>query len=230
MSIGLATLSGYQFHHYTNKNSGPVIKKTLSSKEFNSLKATTDIVDIELHVSDKYKTIYHGLKRFKPSVAVKNGQLEINQANKGGSYSITANNKVIIYLPAKELQKINIDPADGDINFNGKIQAKNVKIHSDDGDLSAKYLQADTAKLTSDDGDVSISNLLTKKGATVHSDDGNIRIKHSNAKGYRLTSDDGDVTFNGNTYDNADGDSYYKNTKTTNLLSAHSDDGDININ
>ena len=119
---------------------------------------------------------------------------------------------------------------DGDIDADGKVQAKNVKLHSDDGDVNFDDLRISSGKITSDDGDISVSNLLTRKGATVESDDGDIRIRKSNASGYRLTSDDGDVTFKGDTSDNDDGGSYYKNTKSSNLLSAHSDDGDVNVN
>ena len=230
LAVGVTTLAGCSFHCFTDKNSGPAIKKTLSSKAFNSLKVTTDITDVELHASDHYKVIYRGLKRFKPSVHVKNGQLEINQVNQGGSYNINSDNTVVIYLPTKELQKLNIDLEDGDIDSYGTIQTKSAKLHSDDGDVDFDHLQADTATVTSDDGDIAVDNLLTKKGATVRSDDGDIRIKHSNASGYRLTSDDGDVTFKGNTDDSDDSSSYRQNTGSTNLLSAHSDDGDVNVN
>ena len=213
LTISLITLSGCSFHLFTNKNSGPTIKRTLSSKKFNSLKVASDITDVELHASNQYKVIYHGLKRFKPSVNVKNGQLKITQTSNGVSYNIKEGNTVAIYLPAKELQNININLSDGDIDADGKVQAKNVKLHSDDGDVNFDDLRISSGKITSDDGDISVSNLLT-----------------SNASGYRLTSDDGDVTFKGDTSDNDDGGSYYKNTKSSNLLSAHSDDGDVNVN
>ena len=230
LTISLITLSGCSFHLFTNKNSGPTIKRTLSSKKFNSLKVASDITDVELHASNQYKVIYHGLKRFKPSVNVKNGQLKITQTSNGVSYNIKEGNTVAIYLPAKELQNININLSDGDIDADGKVQAKNVKLHSDDGDVNFDDLRISSGKITSDDGDISVSNLLTRKGATVESDDGDIRIRKSNASGYRLTSDDGDVTFKGDTSDNDDGGSYYKNTKSSNLLSTHSDDGDVNVN
>ncbi|WP_230853119.1 DUF4097 domain-containing protein [Lactobacillus crispatus] len=113
LTISLITLSGCSFHLFTNKNSGPTIKRTLSSKKFNSLKVASDITDVELHASNQYKVIYHGLKRFKPSVNVKNGQLKITQTSNGVSYNIKEGNTVAIYLPAKELQNININLSDG---------------------------------------------------------------------------------------------------------------------
>ena len=60
---------------------------------------TSDITDVELHASNQYKVIYHGLKRFKPSVNVKNGQLKITQTSNGVSYNIKEGNTVAIYLP-----------------------------------------------------------------------------------------------------------------------------------
>lgn len=56
-------------------------------------------------------------------------------------------------------------------------------------------------------------------------------MKQSNAHGYYLSSDDGDVTFKGTDHDNDDdGGSYTKNISSSNVLFAHSDDGDVTVN
>ena len=124
LTLGLF-LAGCKFHTYTDKNSGPVVKQTLSEQKFNSMKVSTDIVDTELHVGKTHKVIYRGLKRFKPSVQIKNGILTIKQENKGGRYRISKDNVIAIYLPAKELQKIDMHLEDGDVDFYGNIQTVN---------------------------------------------------------------------------------------------------------
>lgn len=131
LTLGLF-LAGCKFHTYTDKNSGPVVKQTLSEQKFNSMKVSTDIVDTELHVGKTHKVIYRGLIRFKPSVQIKNGILTIKQENKGGRYRISKDNVIAIYLPAKELQKIDMHLEDGDVDFYGNIQAKNIALSAED--------------------------------------------------------------------------------------------------
>lgn len=211
LTLGLF-LAGCKFHTYTDKNSGPVVKQTLSEQKFNSMKVSTDIVDTELHVGKTHKVIYRGLIRFKPSVQIKNGILTIKQENKGGRYRISKDNVIAIYLPAKELQKIDMHLEDGDVDFYGNIQAKNIA-------------------LSAEDGDITIDSLYAKNKAKITSEDGDIKVKQSNAHGYYLSSDDGDVTFKGTDHDNDDdGGSYTKNISSSNVLFAHSDDGDVTVN
>ena len=211
LTLGLF-LAGCKFHTYTDKNSGPVVKQTLSEQKFNSMKVSTDIVDTELHVGKTHKVIYRGLIRFKPSVQIKNGILTIKQENKGGRYRISKDNVIAIYLPAKELQKIDMHLEDGDVDFYGNIQAKNIA-------------------LSAEDGDITIDSLYAKNKAKIDSEDGDIKVKQSNAHGYYLSSDDGDVTFKGTDHDNDDdGGSYTKNISSSNVLFAHSDDGDVTVN
>ena len=200
LTLGLF-LAGCKFHTYTDKNSGPVVKQTLSEQKFNSMKVSTDIVDTELHVGKTHKVIYRGLKRFKPSVQIKNGILTIKQENKGGRYRISKDNVIAIYLPAKELQKIDMHLEDGDVDF-----------------------------YDSEDGDIEVDKLFATNGAKITSEDGDIKVKQSNAHGYYLSSDDGDVTFKGTDHDNDDdGGSYTKNISSSNVLFAHSDDGDVTV-
>ena len=211
LTLGLF-LAGCKFHTYHDKNSGPVVKQTLSEQKFNSMKVSTDIVDTELHVGKTHKVIYRGLIRFKPSVQIKNGILTIKQENKGGRYRISKDNVIAIYLPAKELQKIDMHLEDGDVDFYGNIQAKNIA-------------------LSAEDGDITIDSLYAKNKAKITSEDGDIKVKQSNAHGYYLSSDDGDVTFKGTDHDNDDdGGSYTKNISSSNVLFAHSDDGDVTVN
>ena len=77
----------------------------------------------------------------------------------------------------------------------------------------------------------SADKLFTTNGAKITSEDGDIKVKQSNAHGYYLSSDDGDVTFKGTDHDNDDdGGSYTKNISSSNVLFAHSDDGDVTVN
>ena len=231
ITLGLF-LAGCKFHTYTDKNSGPVVKQTLSEQKFNSMKVSTDIVDTELHVGKTHKVIYRGLIRFKPSVQIKNGILTIKQENKGGRYRISKDNVIAIYLPAKELQKIDMHLEDGDVDFYGNIQAKNIALSAEDGDITIDNLYAkNKAKIDSEDGDIEVDKLFTTNGAKITSEDGDIKVKQSNAHGYYLSSDDGDVTFKGTDHDNDDdGGSYTKNISSSNVLFAHSDDGDVTVN
>ena len=161
LTLGLF-LAGCKFHTYTDKNSGPVVKQTLSEQKFNSMKVSTDIVDTELHVGKTHKVIYRGLKRFKPSVQIKNGILTIKQENKGGRYRISKDNVIAIYLPAKELQKIDMHLEDGDVDFYGNIQAKNIALSAEDGDITIDSLYAkNKAKIDSEDGDIEVDKLFT---------------------------------------------------------------------
>lgn len=83
-----------------------------------------------------------------------------------------------------------------------------------------------TGTITSDNGDVDFNSLFLKKKVKLSSDNGDINVDYCNAKGYKLSTDNGDVTFNDKDMD----DSYNRNSSSEKLLSAYSDNGDVNVN
>ena len=109
-----------------------------------------------------------------------------------GVIAISKDNVIAIYLPAKELQKIDMHLEDGDVDFYGNIQAKNIALSAEDGDITIDNLYAkNKAKIDSEDGDIEVDKLFTTNGAKITSEDGDIKVKQSNAHGYYLSSDDG---------------------------------------
>lgn len=234
LSMVALTLSGC-VNVITNRHAGPVIKKTLPQKEFSNVNVSSDISDIELHIGKKYRVVYNGPKKLMPNITNNNGNLVIKNPSMSTFIgNITINSKsdptVMIYMPKKELNNLRMTSEDGDIDLYGNIHAKNAHLTSDDGDITTDTLATDSVYLHSDDGDITIAKLLTRHGAEATSDDGDVEIKSSNATGYHLSSDDGDVTFRGHDEDDDDDGGYYRShLSSSNVLTAHSDDGDVTV-
>lgn len=227
----LITLSGCRFipHHYTNL--GPTIKETMTWQNFNKIDANVNLLDFNLQASNHPKVVYHGGKKIKPLVKVRDGKLIIRNHH---HFSININssedNYLTIYLPKKQLTKIKVNTDDGDITSYGKVNAKKLALHSDDGDINANSFNVVNGSISSDDGDVQIDQLSSVTGFKATSSDGDISIKKCNASGVDLKSDNGDVTYRRHNYNDDDGGSYQHNLHSKNVLTANSDDGDIRVN
>ncbi len=188
----LTACSLIHHHTYTDKNSGPEIKRVWQPKSFSSLKVNTYLEDIEVHAGKKYKVVYYGHKKLLPHVGVNDETLSIkSKQTLFSDFDINDDQTVAVYLPKKSLQDLTLHSADGDINLYGFIKAK-------------------SSSLNSDGGDITVDHLVTEQG---------------NAR-----SEDGDVTYDGEDYDNDDGGSYRSNLNSHNVLSVHSEDGDVTVN
>ncbi|RVU71461.1 MULTISPECIES: DUF4097 family beta strand repeat-containing protein [Lactobacillus] len=225
------TLTGCRLGLHPHTNAGPTIYRTLTKQNFNEIDANVSLLDFKLKPSDTSKVVFHGGKKLTPQVKVKNGKLIIREKH---HFLITINdnqeNLLTIYLPRQQLKRIAIDTSDGDITSNGKIAANKLDLSSDDGDITADFLQVNKGSVSSDDGDLQINRLRSTAGFKADSDDGDITINNSNATGFDLSSDDGDVTCRGHNYDDDAGGSYQHHRRSKNVLIAHSDDGDVEVN
>lgn len=226
-------------HH----SKSPHISQVISKQNFTFLKIDSVDSDIELRPSTKTEVVYKGPKNAKPDVSLNGETLSINQKEISKStkfkwipfgFSITSGSStIIIYLPKQQLTNLKIASDDGDINGSGIINAQRVHLNSDDGDINLKILKVQSGSIASSDGDISITHLTSQNGFKLSADDGDIDIDHCNANGYNASTDDGDLTINGNKYDSDDandGESYQHKLNSNNVLVAHSDDGDIDIN
>lgn len=226
----LVSLSGCRFVLRHHTNAGPTIKQTITRQNFNEIDANVSLSDLDLQVSDHPKVIYHGGKKIKPMVKVRNGKLIIRD-NHHFLININSNedNQMTIYLPKRQLTKIKINTDDGDINCYGQVKTKKLALHSDDGDINADSFNVTNGFTSSDDGDIEIKHLRSFNGFKATSDDGDISIKNCNASGVDLNSDDGDIIYHDHNYGDDDN-SYKRNLHSKNVLIANSDDGDIRVN
>ena len=230
--------------HSSTTNTGPTIKTTLTNQDFTSLNVKSLSGDIELRQGDKCKVVYQGGKSVKPQVSFNNGTLTINQKKVAvthkskwflfsfSSKTSTQYEKIIIYLPKEKINKLSINTEDGDINGYGSLSANSVKLNTEDGDITLSQLSAQKGSINSADGDIKITELSSKDGFKVLSEDGDISIKHTDASGYKLSTDDGDLNIRkkDSHVDDDDGRyTYYHNIDSQNVLTVHSEDGDINI-
>lgn len=192
--------------------------------------------DIELRPATKAKIVYKGPKNAKPKVTLNSGKLSITQKEISkstnfkwipfGFFVTSGPSTIIIYLPKKQLTNLKIATDDGDIDGDGIINAQQIHLKSDDGDVDLETIKAHSGSISTSDGDISLSHLISQTGFKVAADDGDIEIDHTNASGYKVSSDDGDLTVNGDDYDNH----FYSKLNSKNVLIAHSDDGDLDLN
>lgn len=206
---------------------GNKVVKTLSTKEFSSIKADLDLADLEIKTGKEFKVSYEGHQHFTPTATVKNGQLTLSQPIHG-SYHCSGTERVTIVVPEK-LKRVDIRTEEGDINVE-KLATIAGEIHSSDGDVTLRQVTTEKElKIAADEGDVNLHDLTLQNGLSVYADEGDVNISGTAASGYDLATDEGDLTVHGRDVSGDDASHYLKDTKSKNVIKVSADEGDITI-
>lgn len=184
-------------------NKGPMNTKIYREKFFDSITVDSINGDVHFKKADHYRVIYKGNRNLMPTVKMHGTTLDIKSKRIA---RIDSKQDITIEMPKKYL------------NF--------IDVYASNGDIYGSTIMMHTGTITSDNGDVDFNSLFLKKKVKLSSDNGDINVDYCNAKGYKLSTDNGDVTFNDKDMD----DSYNRNSSSEKLLSAYSDNGDVNVN
>jgi hypothetical protein len=148
---------------------GNKVVKTLSTKEFSSIKADLDLADLEIKTGKEFKVSYEGHQHFTPTAAVKNGQLTLSQPIHG-SYHCSGTERVTIVVPEK-LKRVDIRTEEGDVNISGTA-ASGYDLATDEGDLTVHGRD-----VSGDDASHYLKDTKSKNVIKVSADEGDITIK-----------------------------------------------------
>ena len=231
LTIGLSACAG------TSLNQGPVIKETLSRKNFDSLRVNASTSNVQLIASNHAKVYYDGPDKVKPKISIKKGTLVVTQKNLGSDISIGSGNNVIkIYVPKKLLTLVSIQAENGNVDGTGNISAKHINFNSSNGNINLATLITTDGVANAGNGNITISNLKSIAGFNIYTSNGYAKINNCNASGFNLYSGNGEVTIdagiastNGNSNDEGTGGSYKKNIHSKNVLHVVSDNGDVTV-
>ena len=190
-----------------NKVNNQVISKEYPLSNFDKVVVDIPTGHVAFKVSNRYRVSYSGVEKVMPEVKVKNGELRISTPKRVVHVNLLnqLNSKIVIEIPKKELEEVNID--------------------SSNGNFSADYLLTKTGEINLSNGDIDIEELKVKNGISFDTSKGNIKIENSNASGYDLNTFLGKVIVAGK----RQGDSFEANLNTKNVLEADTSLGNISI-
>lgn len=190
-----------------NKVNNKVISKEYPLSNFDKVAVDIPTGHVFFKAGNRYHISYSGVEKVMPEVKVKNGELRISSPKRVVNVNLLnqLNSKIVIELPKKELEEVNIDSLNG--NF------------------SADYLSTKTGEINLSNGDIDIEELKVKSGISFDTSKGNIKIENSNASGYDLNTSLGKVIVAGK----RQGDSFEANLDTKNVLEADTSLGNISI-
>lgn len=186
------------------KKTGPQITKIYRLNLPNQVKVDSLGSDLKFEKGKTCKIIYQGGQNLRPQVTMKDNTLTVID-HKVVRHS-KENKSLTIEMPVKALKSLI------------------VKAYS--GNVDADKIIAKKGQITSFNGDIKLSSLKSKAGFKLTTENGDIKVDNCNAKGFHLSTVNGDIHLNNNDKDSP----YKQNLSAKNLLTAHSNNGDVSVN
>lgn len=178
--------------------------------EFHSIKADTNLSQVELVAGEKYAIEgVFDTANGKPEYAIENGTLIVEERNDMlfhagidinlGFKDNQEKPRVKIYYPKDAvLQDVNIKTAVSDLTFDG-ITAKSAKFELDLGRLELSNISADKVDISVGSGDCSLTGIKASDELKLTNNLGRTTISGGETKSLELTAQSGDVILNGTT-------------------------------
>lgn len=212
---GVGFSSGRIFVNTPNVTRGEGVQKwgdsykeeTKALDAFDRMEVNFEYGDISIIPSDHYGISYRVDELYTFDVKVENNCLKViekypqkgfigfgsNGIYNQGYFAPQKKEYLEIYIPSDSaLKKSSLTAGDGDISASG-IQAEELQIYNEYGDVSFKNLDCGPVKITLEDGSCELNEL--KAGAlSVYNEYGPISLSAVSAEGLDLTSEDGNIT------------------------------------
>ena len=176
----------------------------LPKEEYSSLKIETDVGDVDIPDSFRFKNIDIDTDTGDVKIAQKDmdliavstdtGDISISSADVSGNLRVsTVTGK--IKLSSISCTSITAGTDTGDITFDDLIAAENMELESDTGDIRLNRCDAGSIDIETDTGDVE-GSLLSDKIFFTETDTGDVSVPKSTVGGRcEISTDTGDIEF-----------------------------------